>query len=237
MTDFDKRFRELRREEEAANVTAEIENARRESEARAKQAALDGEYEKVNAVVKWALAKYSAAGVKPLPIYLDWYESTGQSFFTGKVREALLRSRKLGEAYPLRTLTVSTTSGDFVPNPDKHYMMLAAEDGRIIFPDAAATAEAIHYTYSDDAVRRGVRDFAQPDHLVFDTFVVSVRTILVSSSGVFPGDDIAGVSKRVEEICDEMIYMLVNGWIFAAKARAGTAKRVSAGRRNWRSNR
>jgi hypothetical protein len=75
-------------------------------------------------VASWAIGRYQAAGVPPLPIYEDRLEEV-KSFF-GKARAGRRRS-KIGEAHPLRRYFIRHEY-EMIPAKYEHWIVLVTGD-------------------------------------------------------------------------------------------------------------
>jgi hypothetical protein len=96
MTDWDARAEELAREQAAVQ-----ERQRREWQAkeRAKKEQEEADTARLLDVTEWAIARYRAACIPLLPIYVEW-EETIKPFLKKARKEG--RRQQIGEVYPLR---------------------------------------------------------------------------------------------------------------------------------------
>jgi hypothetical protein len=123
MTDWDARAEELAKERAA---TQERQQQEWEAQQRARREEQEAIWRKLLDVTSWAISRYLAADIRPLPIYRYWREEV-KNFF-GKQRIESRRS-KLGEAYPLRRYSIYYEGGT-PPFTERyeHWIMLVTDD-------------------------------------------------------------------------------------------------------------
>lgn len=124
MSAWDERLRKI---ENARESQAEELRQKREAEDRARQERAAALWSRILDVTQWALARYKAAGVGPLPIYAAW-DAEVKPRFKKPYRET--QRRQIGSGYPLFRFNSTIEHENY--HEEYHHIVLVTSQMRVL---------------------------------------------------------------------------------------------------------
>lgn len=187
MTDWDAREKEILQERYAAAEARRREQQARELETQEKADAI---WAKLRDVADWAIKRYKAANIQPMPVGVRWEEE--EKPFLRKPRKEI-RRLLVAEVYPLRRYSQHFEgSGEMGSSHDQEEMNVVTEDMKffIVYPDHDKNTTDVFY-HRDSCPQN-------PEELL---------TSISSYQGVpyFPAGYSGNPNIEIDKVCDDIV--------------------------------